>query len=142
MNSLKRIQEIGFKYAGYFEHRPDMTNDLNYHLEDEFKKKRCIYAIVVNSNVRYIGSMDSAKTTLYQRMSFYRSGSGGGRNQETHGLILEHVTNDEKVEIYAYIPDCNIVIAGIKVDVIRGMENSILRSIMKIENNLWNKRID
>jgi hypothetical protein len=105
--------------------------------------RRVIYAFVVGAQVKYIGICEKDTTTLKERMKRYRSRQGrkrktpGGENTNQHKarLIKQHLEAGEPVLIFALAPERECDFFGLKVDLVKGLENPFIE---KFEPE-WNR---
>lgn len=134
MNSLEKIENIGFKETGYFYYTKHRKNNLDVEITYTIEGK-CLYAIVVGDEVKYVGMATDFKT----RMGFYCTGNPAGTNQRIHEKIHECLKNDD-VLIYVFQPkiDYEMKIKGIELDLTKALEYGIISELRKI-NDLWNK---
>ncbi len=98
---------------------------------------RVIYAFSVDSEVKYIGICESIYTTLKDRMSRYQGMIGNGTNLKIALCIKDCLRHGKTVEILAWKPDTKIEFKGLKIDLVKGLETPLIRSV-KPE---WNTKV-
>jgi uncharacterized protein YerC len=106
-----------------------------------FKDERVIYCFVVDDIIEYIGICDSQNRTLDKRMKKYTSRASHQKNNT--GTSLEIIKKIKKcleqgkiVEIYALKPPNNYNYENLKIDLVRGLEYTLIEKF----SPSWNKR--
>ena len=91
--------------------------------------ERVIYAYSVDGEMKYIGICESTTTTLKDRMSRYQGMIGNGTNLKIALSIKDCLRHGKKVEILAWKPDTEIEFKGLKVDLVKGLENPLIQQV-------------
>lgn len=135
---LKLLKKYGFKIVGEWE-KSERNNKsgITFNIDQKWKRKRVIYAFVINGEIKYIGICQSYNTTLEKRMERYRSKQGGGTNSYIANKIKCSLDNKKKVEIHAVDPASKKVkYYGLEVDLVKGLENPLIAKLKP----KWNKQ--
>jgi hypothetical protein len=111
-----------------------LNSDVRFRL-DRMKKDRVVYAYSVDGVIKYVGICDSSTTTLGDRMGRYQGLAGGGTNLGIAGKIEDCLMQGKKVLILAWKPDFEVEVGGLKIDLVKALENPLIREL-KPE---WNK---
>lgn len=128
------LAEIGFREVGEWALDENLKSGVRF-LVNELHNERVIYAYTVDGEVRYIGVCDKTTTTLKDRMGRYQSRAGSGTNKRIAELIKECLVEGRVVKILALKPDTEIELKGLKVDLVKGLENPLIRKVRPV----WNK---
>jgi hypothetical protein len=102
---------------------------------DRMKKDRVVYAFSADGEIKYIGVCESSDTTLDKRMGRYQGLVGSGTNMEIAYSIRDCLEEERKVLILAWKPDFEVEVAGMKIDLVKGMENPLIGEL----KTKWNK---
>ena len=103
---------------------------------DEMHEQRVIYAYTVDGEAKYIGICEKVRTTLKERMMRYQ-GRVGGTNRRITDLIKDCLTEGKKVKILALGPTEEMEFRGLKIDLVKGLENPLLQEVMPEWNVRW-----
>ena len=95
----------------------------------EYADARVIYAFAADDTIVYIGVCDSTTTTLRSRMARYQSRAGAGTNKRIAQRIQRALTAGVNVTIHAWCPGDGPTIHGIHVDLVKGLENPLIRAL-------------
>lgn len=132
---VKLLKALGFQKVGYWELE---NQTVTFRLIDEkLANERGIYSFV-NENtgeVYYIGICESPRTTLKERFRKYKYKQGGGTNARILEEIRMVLKNNQRVDIYAFVPK-EILYKGVYVDMVRGLEYPLIQKFKP----LWNKQ--
>jgi hypothetical protein len=85
-----------------------------------------IYSFALNDEVRYIGVCDDTSTSFAARMSRYQALSGAGQNKRIVELMRAALAKGQAIDIYAWRPNQEVVVEGLSVDLVKGMENPLI----------------
>jgi hypothetical protein len=122
------ILEFGFKEVGECQLAENLTSGVRFVLND-LRDDRVIYAYTVNGEVKYIGVCDNTATTLKTRMSRYQAMIGAGTNKRITEQIKAHLRNGDQVRVLAWKPDVQLTVKGLEVDLVKGLENPLIRAL-------------
>jgi hypothetical protein len=87
---------------------------------------RVIYSFTLNDKVRYIGVCDNTSTSFADRMSRYQGLMGAGTNKRIVELMRAALAEGQAIDIYAWRPNQEVVVEGLSVDLVKGMENPLI----------------
>jgi hypothetical protein len=124
MNTQALIQ-IGFAPAGSCSIDPGLKGGVRFTLT-HLRQERVIYAFTVNSETKYIGVCDNTETCFADRMSRYQGLIGAGTNKRIVALIKASLAQARTVQILAWKPSADLVVAGLRVDLVKGLENPLI----------------
>jgi len=128
------IKSFGFEQVGECVLDNNLKSGVRFRL-DRMKKDRAVYAYSVDGEVKYVGICDSSTTTLGDRMGRYQGLIGNGTNMRITSKIENCLLAGSKVLILSWKPDFEIEIGGLKIDLVKALENPLIREL-KPE---WNK---
>lgn len=127
------LAEIGFREVGEWTLDENLKSGVRF-LINELHNERAIYAYTVDGEARYIGVCDSTTTTLKDRMRRYQGMMGAGTNKRIAELIKGCLLEGKVVKILALKPDTEIEFKGLKVDLVKGLENPLIRKVRPVWN--------
>jgi len=132
---VDELKKLGFEYIGFWFEK---KNGIDFRLT-KFAQNRCVYAFVVVDEVVYVGVCESFNTTLKQRMMRIVKARGpeGSTSVRLREKIAECLRKGIKVLIYALSPRFRVEYAGVEVDILLGLEHSIIHR----HKPLWNRKI-
>ncbi len=119
---------LGFREVGECNLDKDLKSGVRFHI-NHLRDERVIYAYTVDGVVKYVGVCDSTKTTLKGRMARYQGMMGAGTNKRITGLIRKCLTEGQEVKILAWKPETSLGFKGLKVDLVKGLENPLIQEI-------------
>lgn len=128
------LHRYGFAKAGEWKKSKKTKSHITFTLS-KLANERVLYSFVVDGKPMYIGICENDKTTLEKRMNRYKSRAGNGHNEQICSKIKKALVNKSKVEIFAVNPRNNLKYRGVKVDLIKGLENPF---IVKFKPLSWN----
>jgi len=81
MSQVRELEKIGFVKVGkwYFNGKGLLSFIIN-----KIKRKRVLYAFVIDDEVKYIGSCEERMTTFKERMKRYKYKQGAGTNERIY----------------------------------------------------------
>jgi hypothetical protein len=94
-----------------------------------FADARVIYAFAADDKIVYIGVCEGSTTTLQDRMARYQSRAGTGTNQRIAERIQRALSAGVTVTIHAWSPGEGPTIHGILIDLVKGLENPLIRAL-------------
>ncbi len=121
-----RFLEYGFIKVGEWKLDGNLKSGIRcilYELQDE----RVIYAYTINEEIKYVGVCDTTSTALKSRMNRYQSMIGGSTNERVAKLIQKALMEGKEVKIYAWKPESDIQFRGLKIDLVKGLENPLIQ---------------
>lgn len=127
MGTATDLQSLGFRLVGDWSLDSRLKSGVRSDLT-AYADKRAIYAFVVDGGIKYIGACEKSGTTLLDRMKRYQSMTGGGTNEKNAKRIREALGNGSSVTIFAWCPDADYRIGSLKVDLIKGLENPLIKA--------------
>lgn len=116
---------LGFCEVGSWSLYSELNSGVRFQLK-ALADERVIYAFTVDTRVKYIGVCDSSATTLKERMKRYQDRSGGGTNERVANLIQSKLSEESFVGILAWKPDNLLEVSGLRVDLVKGLENPLI----------------
>ena len=122
------LQEYGFIEVGQWRLKDSVKSGVTFKV-DRYQNDRVIYAFVVDGNPKYVGICDKSTTTLKDRMSRYRGRVGGGTNERIASAIRGELERGSTVKILALRPHRSIQYRGLHIDLVKGLENPLLKAI-------------
>ncbi len=125
---------FGFLQVGSWLIDTALKSGIRFRL-DALQDKRVIYTFTIDGQVKYIGVCDSSDTTLKERMKRYQGMMGAGTNKRVANLIRNAISEGRLVSILAWRPDQNLEVNGLRVDLIKGLENPLIE-VLKPEWNI------
>jgi hypothetical protein len=136
------LEKYGFVEAGRWCLSDDAASGIAFELT-KLGDKRVIYAFVVGGEPKYVGICEKDTTTLKDRLKRYKYRRGrkrktpGGENTNQHKarLIKQHLEAGEPVLVFALAPEPECDFFGLKVDLVKGLENPLIE---KFEPE-WNR---
>lgn len=144
MEELEFLKSLGFVKIGEWNISAKNNDSIVPSINENYAKKRVIYAFVVAKSVKYIGIVKSEKRTLEDRLNEYRTPNTNGKgstNREIGNKVIDTLKT-KSVEIYALDPNTNLPEAalynGLQIDLISGLESSLI-SKFNLKENGWNK---
>jgi len=132
MSQVRELEKIGFVKVGkwYFNEKGQLSFVIN-----KMEKERVLYAFVIESEVKYIGSCEERKTTFKERMKRYKYKQGTGTNKRIHEKIESVFSKGKEVKIFAFCPSKNFKFKDLNIDLVRGLEYPLIERF----NPEWNK---
>ncbi len=128
------LSKFGFISAGEWITKATIKSGIAFILT-EFAEDRVVYSFVVDGIPKYIGICEKDTTTLKKRMRRYSSKQGTGTNERILAEIKHLLDRGKKVEIHALKPAAEYIYAGLQIDLIKGLENPLIRRL----NPEWNR---
>lgn len=119
---------LGFIEVGKWELKEILKSGIAFELY-KFKKERVVYAFVVDNVVKYIGVCDNTLTTLEDRLKRYKGMTGGSTNERIAISIKECLKRGKRVTIKALRPELPIQYKGLKIDLVKGLENPLIERL-------------
>lgn len=135
---MQKLNKLGFKNIGNWQLTDRIKSGVEFNSTHDLLNARCIYAFVVNEKVKYVGICEKDTTNLKDRLKRYQHRNGNGQNHRIIEVIKNELTNRE-VHIYALSPSGNIDYNGIQIDLVKGLENTLIKYYRSRKNNIWNK---
>ncbi len=117
-----------FRRVGRWSLDQSLGSGIRFELFD-WSDRRVIYAFSTSDRILYIGVCDSSTTTLGSRMSRYQSKAGAGANERIAARIRDTLAQGSEVDINAWNPEEGVTIHGIQVDLVKGLENPLIRAL-------------
>ena len=128
MADLSRMLTMGFVVAGSCVLDRGLKSGVRFSVI-ALKAARAIYAFCVDKEIKYVGVCDSSGTCLSDRMARYQGLIGAGTNRRIAALLRSALEAGAKVEILAWVPQDPLEVAGLRVDLVKGLENPLIASI-------------
>jgi len=122
------LAELGFRGVGECILDEGLKSGVRFRI-GKLQDERVIYAYTVDSEVKYIGICDSTTTTLKDRMGRYQGMIGAGTNKRIAEAIKECLLEGQVVKILALKPDTELEFRGLKIDLVKGLENPVLNKV-------------
>jgi len=117
-------------------------NKVSYECSDnDLLNERVIYAFACGQNIKYIGICESRKTKLKDRLERYLKNKSEEQNSTNYRVVkeIERCLKDgNDVEIYAWKPLCKLSYENLEIDLIIGLEYSLIEEFVEKEG--WNKK--
>lgn len=129
------LRKYGFVLAGHWITKKTNYSGITFKLK-QLSSERVIYAFVVGSKVKYIGICEKDTRNLNNRMGGYRSYQGNSTNRRIANKIKRELQSKRKVKIYALRPATTIEFKNIKIDLVKGLENPLIKKFCR--GQLWN----
>jgi len=129
------LEDYGFEEVGEWK----LYNKINSGISFDILKsenERVIYAFVVDSEAKYLGICEKDDTTFRVRLRRYKYLLGAGTNERIAKKIKGCLEENKKVKIYALKPESELRYEGLKIDIVKGLENPLIREF----NPDWNIR--
>jgi len=130
-----KLSEFGFQKVEKCQLDPNLKSGVRF-IVNSLRHNRVIYAYEVESRVKYIGVCDNTNTTLKDRMSKYQALQGASTNEKITKLIKVCLEKEQEVNILAWKPDDELRLKGIAVDLVKGLENPLIRELRPDWNTL------
>lgn len=127
------FEKLGFEHAGAWSLDQKLKSGVRFtltRLEDE----RVIYAFAVDGKVMYVGVCDSTSTHLADRMRRYQGMMGAGTNERIARRIRKALRQGLTVTILGWLPAHDCTVGGVRVDLVKGLENPLI----KLADPPWN----
>ena len=131
---MKRLLDLGFLQAGKCQLDASLKSGVRF-VVNNLSDERVIYAYEVEGQVKYIGVCDNTITKLKDRMSRYQAMQGAGANERITKQIKDCLEKGQRVNILAWKPDQDLTLKGVKVDLVKGLENPLIQEF-KTEWNI------
>lgn len=122
------LVRFGFLKVGTWLIDSALKSGIRFRL-DALEDARAIYAFSVDGEVKYVGVCDSTDTTLKERMKRYQGMAGAGTNERVANLIRNAISEGRLVSILAWRPEQSMEFNGLRVDLIKGLENPFLDAL-------------
>lgn len=119
------LVRFGFVQVGNWLIDTALKSGIRFRL-DALQDERVIYAFTVDGQVKYVGVCNSSDTTLKERMTRYQGTMGAGTNERIANLIRNAISEGRVVSILAWRPDRSLEFNGLRVDLIKGLENPLI----------------
>mgnify|MGYP002331974286 CR=1 FL=1 len=127
---IHRLEKIGFIHIGHWSMKDDKLI-LNVTIDKDVKN--ILYAFVINKKVMYVGKTTN---TLQKRFSGYIDpGSTQNTNIKVNGRIKSKLSDNKKVQIYAFVDNQLLKYGDFNINLAEGLEKSIIDSL---EEPFWN----
>ena len=123
-----KVGGLKFEVVGKCERDRDLKSGVRFRVK-RWKDERVVYAFRVGRTVKYIGVCDSSGTTLKKRMGRYQGMTGAGTNARITGNIDRALGARRKVEILAWKPTRVFRVDGLKIDVVKAVENPLIAKV-------------
>ena len=130
------LLQLGFQEVGQWQLDGNLKSGVCFSL-NAFHNDRVVYGYTVEGEVKYIGVCEKIETTLKDRLRRYQSMTGGSTNARIAGLIKECLLAGKEVKILALKPNTEIRFHGLRVDLVKGLENPLLQET----DPEWNIRV-
>ena len=141
-NTIANLLEIGFIEIGEWKISKKYISGIDYTITN-LKSERIVYAFVVGNQIRYIGICENPKTTIKIRLERYRSRAGGNkltRRRSTNWYVVKMIKKElqrgKRVSIFAFKPPKERFFRGLSIDLIRGLEYSLIHKF----SPEWNRK--
>lgn len=126
---MKRLLDIGFKYAGNWSL---IGNDLIISIDAHGDTNNILYVFMVNDEVKYIGkTIRSFKQRMY---GYLKPGSTQTTNIKNNKNIKETLRVGKTVEIYVLPDEGHHCIGEFHLNIAAGLEDSLIKTL----NPEWN----
>jgi hypothetical protein len=135
--NVAELEQIGFVKAGSCSLEPSLKSGVRFTVSSH-RKDRVLYAFAVDGQVKYIGSCDNAGTCFGSRMSRYQGIMGAGTNKRVVELVSSALAKGACVDLLVWKPVDEFSVHGLKVDLIKGLENPLIQRA-KPEWNIQSK---
>ena len=122
------LSDYGFVEVGKWKLESGLKSGITFELNN-FEKDRVIYAFLVNDEVKYVGICANTVTTLKDRLNRYKMRQGAGTNERIANKIKECLKQGKVVKIFALKPESTLLYRGLKVDLIKGLENPLIEKL-------------
>lgn len=119
------LYDYKFTRVGHWEKSRTVKSGVTFVL-NALKRERVIYSFVINVEPKYIGICEKDTTTLCDRMNRYKNQQGAGTNERISNKIRDELDKGLQVEIYALKPNECIKYMGVKLDLVKGLENPLI----------------
>ena len=123
--STASLQQVGFVEVGQWRLDGTLKSGVRFALHD-MADQRVIYAFTVDSELKYVGVCENVVTTLKDRMGRYQS-MIGMTNERIAKRVKESLDRGRAAAIWAWKPQGDIQISGMRVDLVMGLENPLIR---------------
>lgn len=132
-SALEKLKSIDFNRVGEWVRSGE--KGISLHLETILPhKESAVYAFVADGDLKYIGSTE---LELTKRIRHYaHPGPTQKTNQRIKQLILETLSRDLAVEIYAWHDDCGFQVGEFNIVTALGLEPTLIKKF----NPAWNKK--
>ena len=127
------LDKYDFVEIGEWKLKKGLKSGITFKL-NKFEDERVIYAFVVEDKVKYIGVCENSTTTIKDRISRYKSLQGAGTNERIAGKIKDCLKDGRTVRIFALKPKSTLLYKDLKIDLIKGLENPLIKKL----NPEWN----
>ena len=119
-----RLNNYDFEEIGEWYLYERVKSGINFHI---IRDERVIYAFVVNGKVKYIGICEKDTTMFRGRLERYKYCEGSGTNERIAEEIKRCLEKGKNVKIYALRPIVECVYKDLNVDLVKGLENPLIR---------------
>ncbi len=115
---------MGFRHVGEWTFEADK---IQFTLHDAATAQNVLYAFISQGTIMYIGK---TVQTLKQRMNGYKNPAPSqSTNTKTNELILQFLSGNRPIEIYA-LPDNGLLsYGGFHVNLAAGLEDNLVKSL-------------
>lgn len=120
------LAEAGFQHVGHWEIDEKLKSSVRYVI-DMHIKDRVIYSFCVDGELKYIGVCDNTNTCLSDRMKRYKGMVGEGTNKRVTLQIKDCLNQGKEVSIWALKPDGELTYKEVRVDLVKGLENPLIK---------------
>ena len=130
MDSLSRIEEIGFRRVGRW---TLVAGKAVFNLDAAASAQKVLYAFVTGRDVLYVG-----KTTLALKRRMYgyqQPGPTQRTNIAGHAKISELLASQRSVDIYALLEGAPLHHGAFQINLAAGLEDSLVHELQPP----WNK---
>jgi hypothetical protein len=129
------FSELGFREIGECKLDEELESGVRFRV-NEMYDERVVYAFTIDGEVKYIGICEKTKTTLKERMMRYQ-GRVGSTNKRIAESIKDCLMDGKKVRILALKPDTGIEFKGLRIDLVKGLENPLIQEAVPEWNIRW-----
>lgn len=134
MKTLENLVEIGFNHVG--EWHLNIDNLLDFNIIDDGSKELLYSFVQFNGDENKIIYIGKTIKTLTNRMKGYKKpGNTQNTNIRLNKLINEFLLSNNKISIYVFKNDKNIMYKDVKVNLAAGLED-VLIDMFKPKYNL------
>ena len=122
------LKDYGFVEVGQWRLKDSVKSGVGFELS-RHHNDRVVYAFVVDGDPKYVGICDKSTTTLKDRMRRYQDRAGQGTNERIADAIRGALGRRSTVKILALRPHRSIQYRGLHIDLVKGLENPLLKAI-------------